>query len=230
VYLLTADTDEHAAAAARIRVSPTRVVADQLGRISGRTTRSTSSRRISVRVANYAQYAGVQPGLNKLHLRVRTQSGPAPVSVAVLRDTGLGVTRASPYELALRAPERRTTVRPNTRVGVPFRLTRRGGRPDGPVAVHLDPSEYGIRVIGPSTIRYPYVGAGRRGRFVVEAGAPRGYELVLSVPGRYNEPQARVVLVAAPVRSDVNWSLAVGLVAGSALVALGLRLRRRFPC
>jgi hypothetical protein len=69
------------AAAARIRVSPTRVVADQLGRISWRTTTSTSSRRISVRVANYAQYAGVQPGLNKLHLRVWTQSGPAPVSV-----------------------------------------------------------------------------------------------------------------------------------------------------
>jgi hypothetical protein len=119
------------------------------------------------------------------------------------------------------------TVRPRTHVSVPFELTREGGRPDGPVAVHIDLSAYGVRVVGPSTIRYPSVGGGRRGRFVVEPTLPGGYELVVRVLRRYNQPEGRTVVVAAPVRTSANVPVIAAVAAGFCLIAVGLRRRRR---
>lgn len=230
-YLLSVDTDGYTCLQVEYAVRGGVTTTDSLDLVAGRRLSRTTGPASSVHLQNYLQLHGVQPGRNTWTVTWETLSGPGARSVTVSPGSGVSATAVRPDELGLQVVRSPVTVVLGRDADLPFRLVRRGGRPDRPVTVQLQHAGGGLPATGASSRRLPGIGSGSSGAFRVHAAAIGRYTVGIRVDNAYNSPAALVtVVVQPPVRRQVDPRRAA--VAAAALLCgaggLGLtRYRRR---
>ncbi len=160
-YLLSGSTNGRTAAQIKFTVTPRRIITETLGLISGRDRQVADGRVVHATLANYLQRAGVKGGSNELMFALEAIEGPAPQVIEVRPSSGVGVTTVPPDELRLGAPAGPVVGEVGHEVKVPFRLERRGGRPDVPVTVQLETSSPELVARGETAIYFESVEEGR---------------------------------------------------------------------
>lgn len=228
IYYVSGSTNGRTAAQIKFTVTPRKVVTETLGLVSGRRRTETTSRSADAYLENYLQDAGVQPRRNVLTLVLETLKGPPPTKVVVLPRSGLEHTKSHPDELSVVAPGNDVAVATGEAAEIPFRVDRRGGRPDVPVTVELQTSP-GLAVEAGVTRRYASVGSGRAGVFRVNPTRSGHYQATLSIRRQYNEPRTVVSIVAGEPRRALNLG-ALGILGGLlglAALAVGVARRRK---
>ncbi len=210
-YVLSADNSGQTAAQINFTVTPNAIVTDELGFITGHRVRTWTQRHVTIDFANYSQLTGVRPGGNVLHFQFETlgtgpkrtglDSGP---TVTIARGSGIEATTINPYELELTPIHQRVVGTVGSDIVVPFRLRRRGGRPDVAqgVTATIDNPDFTVRG---SQVKYQSIGRERLGEFTVRAKHPGVGTVLLRASDNYNQPSAVVQVVAAPARRSVSW-------------------------
>jgi hypothetical protein len=228
VYQLSAGTNGRTAAQIIFRNGPREVTADTFGLIDGHRVDRTFGRTITTGLENYAQMEGIRPGRNRLEFHLETIRGPAPKRFEILRDSSIKLTDAHPYEIEIEGPSAPIAATAGEEFSVPFRVTRRGGRPDVPVTMRF--TGLGLESDG-SAERSFRIGGGRSGEFRVQADRPGRYRGSIAADA-YNAPKAAITVIVQPAVKRGGRRLNVPVVAGlgtaAALLVVGLRRRRRW--
>jgi hypothetical protein len=228
--IVSASTNDDAAAQIEVTTRSTGATFDSLGWIDGHRIWHEDADVVALRFQNYLQVNGVRPGRNVLSVKTETLAGHCVSKVVVLPDTGIGTTRTRPDELRLLVPRDAIRGERGHRTTIPFRLYRRGGRPDGPVTVAIG-SNRSFGLVGNSQLRFPRVGSGIQGSFVI---VPRESEVSvsISVPRRLNQPTATLFVEASSApppwyRSQtMQFVLAASCVVGATLLLINARKHR----
>lgn len=229
---LSASTNGRTSAQFIIKTHRNAASLSETGWIQGSRLIRTRSRFVHLDYRNYVQISGVRPGLNPLTVSLRNLQRSSCIRDIVLSPgTGIYVTTANPEELSLHVP-RTLNATKGVPVTIQYTLVRRGGWPDRGATVVLNPPD-GMRVEGPRTAHFSHVGHVQDGVFHVVPQV-NGPEFVqLSVPARYNEPQATVALSVGA--GEASWVrrkgipvlLSAALLVGAATLTRAARRDRR---
>jgi hypothetical protein len=195
--------------------------------IDGSGTRDYTGSDFNLHFANYAQPRAAQVGPNLMTLNI-DQQGPHPVADVEMLETSFAeVTSRDSEELSLASSQ--ISAAPDSDVQVPFRLLRRGARPDGPTSVKIMPLRSDqARIVGPDVVAFESVDRERVGHFTVHTGPTGDLNATLAVIDRYNSP-----VVIAPIRvsrsqTDLRFTVAaVGLATFLVVGLAPLRFARR---
>jgi len=199
--ILSASTNNDAAAQIELRTTQHGATVDALDWIDGHRVWKMRETVVPIHFQNYLQTNGVRASENVLSVKAETLRGHCIRQVAILPGTGVATTCTRPDELLiLLVPRQTIRATVGAKVQLPFKLRRRGGRPDGPLTVAMGSSpDYSIS--GPPRLTYSRVGSGISGSFTViprvaNAGAS------ISVLRRLNQPSASFVIQAGLTRAS----------------------------
>ncbi|WP_343976276.1 hypothetical protein [Kribbella koreensis] len=195
-----------------------------LSLLGGRRTRTTDAAEVTEQFVNYAQDGGLIPGkVNVLSFRIEAEKAAGLTSVEVLPTSGLELTKAQPDEIGLGTPDKALVAAVGETIEVPFGVSRRGGHPDAPIDVELSPLRSGMSVVGESHQKFPGVGSGIRGKFVIKVDSAGEYRVAVRAIGSYNPAGGEISILAGPRGPDrVRWWLIIPV----ALLTLTFGLRR----
>jgi hypothetical protein len=192
--------------------------------LGGRRTRTTAAAEVTEQFVNYAQDGGLIPGkVNVLSFRIEAGNAAGLTSAEVLPTSGLELTKAQPTEIGLGTRPKALVAAVGETIEVPFGVSRRSGHPDAPIEVELSPLRPGMSVVGESHQKFPGVGAGIRGKFVIKVESAGEYQVGVRAIGSYNPAGGEISILAGPRGPDrVRWWLVIPV----ALLTLTFGLRQ----
>lgn len=182
---------------------------------------------------NYVQDHAIKSGVNRFSVKL-IQEGASVKEVIVDPVTGLTRTGRALKQIAVQVTPPVRSQEGET-IDLPYSVTRRGQRSDGPATVSAEVVSGGAVNIVKKEHNYPSIGAGRRGQFKMTAKRGR-YVVRVLVRGDYN-PAAEFVTVDVRPADTSMVGRAAPLVAAGALAVLGVvsvtrpgaRVRRWLP-
>jgi hypothetical protein len=199
-------------------------------RTTGPTERITNEATSEVDFESYAQFGGVQPGINHLHIVLNNHRGRPVRAVETLPGTAIIRTDIHPYQLSLGTPEQRVTVEAGAPAQIPIRLKHRGERPESPVSLTAVSSGKGLRSSF-ATSRFPSVGTSTDASLVLDTDRTGSYTVLVTAQSEKDVTKGvvHVDVVATSRRETVSALAGAGLVGSCALLLVSRRLRRRVP-